>query len=174
MDSGSCIRYSFKHHKFPGKQRLIAVTVHSLIRREISRHDENFPSLETFNVRAHMYFLSRLFGRKPRPPLAKDVVTFDDEKIIRTAPDGKLEVVRWDDLQEVSIITTDEGPFVDDVFWVLSGSSSGCLAPSEAVGTKDLLPKLQQLPGFDNDAVIQAMGSTSNAKFLCWRRDSGL
>jgi hypothetical protein len=85
-----------------------------------------------------------------------------------------MEVVYWDDLVEISIITTDEGPFVDDVFWILSGSTSGCLAPSEAEGTKELLSKLQQLPGFDNEAAIRAMGSTSNAKFLCWQRHSGL
>ncbi|MCE1244173.1 hypothetical protein [Oryzomicrobium sp.] len=121
-----------------------------------------------------MSFLSRLFGHKPSSSPAKHVVTFDEEKIVSTMPDGRQEVVRWDDLVEISIVTTDEGPFVDDVFWVLSGSSSGCLAPSEAEGTKELLLKLQQLPGFDNEAVIRAMGSASNAKFLCWRRESEL
>ena len=34
----------------------------------------------------------------------------------------------------------------------------------------ELLSRLQQLPGFDNEAVIKAMGSTNNAKFLCWKR----
>ena len=120
-----------------------------------------------------MSFLSRLFGRKPTQPVANSIVAFDAQRIIRTMPDGTQEVVRWDDLAEVSIVTTDDGPFTDDVFWVLSGSSSGCLVPSEAQGIKALLSRLQELPGFDNEAVIRAMGSTSNATFVCWRRDAG-
>ena len=88
--------------------------------------------------------------------------------------DGKQETVLWSELQNVTIMTTDEGPFSDDVFWVLSGSETGCLVPSEAEGMKELLPRLQQLPGFDNEAVIRAMGSTGNEKFLCWRRNNGL
>ena len=39
-------------------------------------------------------------------------------------------------------------------------------------GMKELLTRLQQLPGFDNGAVIKAMGSTKNDKFLCWKRSS--
>jgi hypothetical protein len=97
-------------------------------------------------------------------------VAFDDERVVRRLPDGKEESVRWDDLQEVQIITTDEGPFVDDVFWLLLGSSGGCVVPSETEGTEALLDRLQQLPGFDNEAVIRAMGTTSNDRFLCWRR----
>jgi hypothetical protein len=61
-------------------------------------------------------------------------VSFDDERIVRTLPDGTQEWVRWDDLQEVSILTTDEGPFIDDVFWILSGSATGCAIPSECDG----------------------------------------
>jgi hypothetical protein len=33
-----------------------------------------------------------------------------------------------------------------------------------------LLQRLQALPGFDNKAVIEAMGCTQDAAFLCWRR----
>jgi hypothetical protein len=114
-----------------------------------------------------MGLLSRLFPRKPR---GRDTVSFDDRQIVRTLPDGRTEVVRWDDLEEVSIITTDEGPYVDDVYWLLKGTSGGCAVPSEAEGMKELLPRLQQLPGFNNKAVIEAMGSARNTTFICWRR----
>jgi hypothetical protein len=97
-------------------------------------------------------------------------VSFDDERIVRTLPDGTQEWVRWDDLQEVSILTTDEGPFIDDVFWILSGSATGCAIPSECDGMDTLLARLQTLPGFDNEAVIAAMASVQNARFACWRR----
>jgi hypothetical protein len=113
-------------------------------------------------------FLGKLFGR---PPKDKARVTFDAECVTRTLPDGRTETVRWRDLREVRILTTDEGPYVDDVVWLLlGGEGGGCAVPSETEGTDELLPRLQQLPGFDNEAVIQAMGSTAGAEFVCWKR----
>jgi hypothetical protein len=81
-----------------------------------------------------------------------------------------MESVRWSDLEIVSIQTTDRGPAVDDVFWVLGGNESGCVVPSESEGMDLLLPRLQRLPGFDNKAVIAAMACAENREFLCWRR----
>ena len=107
--------------------------------------------------------------RKPRQP---DRVSITDEVVTRIRPDGVEETIRWDALYEVSILTTDEGPIKEDVFFLLiaSDGNSGCVVPQEAAGCDLLLQRLQNLPGFDNEAVIKAMGSTSNAKFLCWKR----
>jgi len=106
---------------------------------------------------------------KPKTP---DRVTFTGDAVTRVRPDGVEETIRWDDLHEVGILTTDEGPWQEDVFFLLvaSDGKSGCAAPQSSDGSKQLLERLQQLPGFDNDAVIKAMGSTSNAKFVCWKR----
>ena len=98
------------------------------------------------------------------------MVEFDEEGVVRRLPDGGSERVRWEDLREVVIVTTDEGPFVDDVFWMLVGDHGGCAVPSESTGFEALMGRLQRLPGFDNDAVIRAMMSTDNASFVCWRR----
>jgi hypothetical protein len=125
-----------------------------------------------------MGILSRIFGsRAARPdeggsaPEGRgEAVTFDDEGVKRTLADGRTESVTWDELQEVLIVTTDQGPFAEDVFWVLSGNGRGCAIASEAQGMKELLPRLLELPGFDNTAVIRAMGSAENARFLCWKR----
>lgn len=108
--------------------------------------------------------LRRLLRMVPRS------VAFDEEQIVRTMSDGNTEVVRWDDLQSVSVITTSGGPWSEDVFWVLLGESGGCAIPQGVLGAKELLVKLQTLPGFKNEVFIQAMGSTSSAKFLCWER----
>lgn len=106
---------------------------------------------------------------KPRQP---DRVTFTDEAVTRIRPDGVEEKIRWDDLHEVGIVTTDEGPFREDVFFLLiaSDGKSGCVVPQGAEGCQHLVERLLKLPGFDNEAVIKAMGSTSNAKFVCWKR----
>ena len=114
-----------------------------------------------------MSLLSRLFERKAPQP---DTVAFDGEQVTRTLPDGRTERVRWNELEEISIVTTADGPLTEDVFWMLRGTSGGCAVPGEARGINELLARLQQLPGFDNEAVVHAMGSTSNATFVCWKR----
>src|SRR4029453_146778 len=86
-------------------------------------------------------------------------------------PGGLVETVRWAELRAVLIQTTADGPFVDDVFWVLMGEKSGCVVPSEAQGCDALLRRLQSLPTFDNQAVIEAMSCTEKKRFLCWERD---
>lgn len=102
--------------------------------------------------------------------MARNVVCFDQSGVTRTMGDGRTETVLWDDLMEVRIITTDEGPLMDDVFWLLVGDNGGCAVPSGAEGAKELLARLQQLPGFRNDVAIKALTCTSNAEFLCWKR----
>ena len=100
------------------------------------------------------------------------VVEVSDSGVQCRRPDQTVESVTWDDLQCVEIVNTDEGPFVADVFWVLHGSNSGCAIPQGATGERELLDRLQRLPGFDNGALINAMGVTTNQRSVCWRRTS--
>ena len=51
-----------------------------------------------------------------------DDVTFDDTGVQRVSPEGGVEEVTWDHLAEVRIVTTDEGPFGEDVYWLLVGA----------------------------------------------------
>ena len=111
-------------------------------------------------------------GSKRRRGLGERLasVAFDGEGVRHERGDGASESVRWEELREVCVLTTDGGPYVDDVFWVLVGREGGCAIPSETAGMGELLSRLQRLPGFDNEAVIRAMASTENATFVCWRR----
>ena len=95
-------------------------------------------------------------------------VVFDDEKVTRSLEGGRTECVRWDDLREVFILTTAAGPFEEDVFWMLAGNVGGCAIPAGMAGFDPLLTRLQQLPGFDNEAVIAAMTSVGEGRFVCW------
>ncbi|MCA9075570.1 MAG: hypothetical protein KDA93_11095 [Planctomycetaceae bacterium] len=118
--------------------------------------------------------LRRLFGnggdRQRLQPEASFVVTCDEESVVCQRPNGDKKQVRWDDLRAVLIETNDTGPWGTDVYWLLVGrdAQSGCVVPQGATGEEALLTQLQQLPGFDNEALIEAMGSTENQKFLCW------
>ena len=102
-----------------------------------------------------------------------DQVTVDDTAVRQVSPEGGVKEVRWDDLAEVGIVTTDAGPFDEDVYWMLiDAGGEGIAVPSSAV-TDELLDRLQTLPGFDNEQMIHAMSSTEDARFVCWQRDGG-
>jgi hypothetical protein len=73
-------------------------------------------------------------------------------------------------VQRVLIRTTDRGPFDDDVFFIVETSGKNYVIPQQALGAGQLLESFQQLPGFDNEAVIDSMGCTDNKDFLCWER----
>ena len=99
------------------------------------------------------------------------VVTVSDSEIINKRPDGVIERVALKDLKQVAIETNTSGPWGADVWWLLTGASphARCAYPGGATGEQSMLQWLQRLPGFDDKAVITAMGSTSNARFVCWR-----
>lgn len=94
--------------------------------------------------------------------------TLDDQGVRRDLG-ATVEQVAWDDLVRVSILTTDEGPLCEDFFWVLQGAGgTGCVVPMGDAQRVGLLQRLQQLPGFDSEAVIAASTSTEHATFVCW------
>lgn len=107
--------------------------------------------------------------RRNRPYQSPFAVSFDDAEIVVTLDGARRESVRWDDLITVGVRIDDEG-FLPSVYWVLGGGSGGCYFPSEAQGTDALLAALQtRLPGFDNRALIEAMGLMEGGRVV-WQR----
>ena len=99
-----------------------------------------------------------------RHPEAAIVVGFDDECLWCDWPHDPRQQIAWRDLRSVTIRTTDEGPFQPDVFWQLEAvDGSGVVYPNGATGSTDALDRLQELPGFDNEAILEAMGTTMDA-----------
>lgn len=109
-------------------------------------------------------------------------VTFDGEGLTYLQNNEPAQYVAWRQLHEVNIFTTDEGPFLDDFFWVFEYEEADadiaepnpkrvCIIPSETLGLSLLLEQIGViLPGFDFEATIKASTSTENAVFLCWLR----
>jgi hypothetical protein len=99
------------------------------------------------------------------------MVVVDQVGVRRGLSDGAQEAVRWDDLVEVAIRTTPEGPWQEDVFFLLTGRGGGGVAvPHCEAVERDLMRWLQALPGFDNEQVVRAMACVDDAMFVCWRR----
>jgi hypothetical protein len=77
--------------------------------------------------------------------------------------------VRWEALAEVALMTTSSGPFEEDVFFVLTyDDGSNSAVPLGEAG--ELLPRLQELPGFDNETFISSMGVSEEGISWLWRR----
>lgn len=100
-----------------------------------------------------------------------ETVQVDDSGVLRVEGDVR-EQIAWDAIEEVRIVTTDGGPYQEDVFFVLADArGNGCLITHEAAERTKLLEELQKrFPGVDDSMVIKAMGSTSNNSFVIWRK----
>ena len=79
--------------------------------------------------------------------------------------------MRWEDLVEVVVLTTSDGPFTDDVFVMLTYSDG--TSSTRPFTDHTLLSQLQELPGFDNEAFIEAMSCAEEGVSVLWRRASG-
>lgn len=117
-------------------------------------------------------WLHRIFGKPEVSSLPRSgKVEFDAERVTFYHPEGEIQNIRWDELDEVGMVTTDEGPYVEDVFFMLlTEGRNGCAIPQSAEGNEALLARLQMLPAFDNSSLIEAMGCTSNRNFRLWKK----
>jgi GTP:adenosylcobinamide-phosphate guanylyltransferase len=103
-----------------------------------------------------------------------DQLTIDDVGITRTAPKLR-EHVAWADIARVRIMTNDQGPYAEDVYFLIESTGGGGCAVSHdlAVRSKLLDALHARLEGINNAAVIEAMGSTSNQMFTIWEAKRG-
>jgi hypothetical protein len=120
------------------------------------------------------WLLKLLRPAKKAPPKSipeTGVRVIQDEKSIRVVGPGEaVSAINWDDIARVTIRTTDTGPFTTDLFWHLQNSEGkGPTVPMGAVGEHELLLAMQRrLDGFDNMAVVEAMGTSEKAEFVVW------
>ncbi|HOZ40329.1 MAG TPA: hypothetical protein PLL25_05950 [Flavobacteriales bacterium] len=95
---------------------------------------------------------------------------FDGKEIHSFHPTHDYGSVKVDDIIEIGVLTTDEGPIAPDV-WIMLSDRNGlaCTFPSDAEGHKPVIELLLKFEGFDHRTFIEAMGSTSNAKCVVWQ-----
>jgi hypothetical protein len=97
----------------------------------------------------------------------------DDVGVSVDWPKGERQAMAWDAVELIMIETNDSGPWGADVWTVLEGGGKRLLWPQGATGEEGMLAEMQRrFPGFDDDAVIAAMGCTDNARFVCWCKAS--
>lgn len=89
-------------------------------------------------------------------------------------PGGKATHIAWEALQQVTIFTTSDGPWDEDVFWAFytERDEPALVLPSEVWSGDSLRSLVDHLPGFDDEQLKQAVGSTTDAAFLVWKKPS--
>lgn len=116
--------------------------------------------------------LFNIFKRKKRKqPEDYFKIEINDEWITVEHPKRKKEVVRWNDIESIKMITTDDGPFLPDLWLALLSSDGGCLIPQGAKGYNEVYEIVSEYSGFDFEKIIIAMGITQNAEFTVWKKN---
>lgn len=120
-----------------------------------------------------MGFLSKLFKPKQpkKTPEQEYLITLTEEYVKVEHPSRETEQINLADINEIGIVTTDEGPYLPDVWMVLMGEKSGCSLPQGAPKFDDVYDIVSKFEGFDYDEVINAMGSADNASFTIWKKE---
>jgi hypothetical protein len=115
-------------------------------------------------------FAAQPYLRARRTPV--ELLEVSSWGIRRTLGPQINEATSWDDLVKVEIVTTANGPAAEDVFFMLHAKDgSGVMVPHSLALKNKLLDALQtRLQGFDNHALIEAMGCTEDRKFLVWTK----
>ena len=100
-------------------------------------------------------------------------IVITDEQISCSYHSQDLEEkMLWKEINHIQILTTDEGPYVCDVFIVLRNSKTneGIILPHDREETTQVIDRILQFPGFDLETFVKAMGSSENKWFNVWEK----
>ena len=78
----------------------------------------------------------------------------------------------FEDIYEIGVVTTDVGPFAEDVFWLIDKDTDGLRIPQMSPVFKALMDYFGSLEDFDWRPFNDAMCCTDCHYFLCWKRAS--
>jgi len=107
----------------------------------------------------------------PHQPEVAYKVTITEQGVQVEHPQRKTESIRWQDIDEVRLINTDEGPWLPDVWLALIGQETGCLIPQGAKGYDEVYDIVSQYEGFNFENVMKSMCCTSNEQFELWKKN---
>ena len=90
----------------------------------------------------------------------------------RLLADGRDEVVHWDELTVVEVVRASLGPHKDSggVLLLGAGPERGCLVPLDQAAEAGVIERLAALPGFDVQALAEAMDARPPRRTEVWSR----
>ena len=105
------------------------------------------------------------------PFYERTVYSFDGLTLRASDPLGADQALDLAEVSDVGVETTCLGPFVEDVFWVVSNGSEKIRVPQCSPIFKKLLAHFETLEGFDWESFGRSVPCTDDAYFPCWSRN---
>ena len=115
----------------------------------------------------------RLFSKKEKQNIHLEEAyktTITKENVTVEHPKRPLELINWDEIEEILLVNTDEGPFLPDVWLILSGGDKGCSLPQGSDGFEKVFDIVSKYEGFDFENFIQSMSCTDSKSFILWKK----
>lgn len=97
-------------------------------------------------------------------------VELTEKSIIVTHPDRPTEQIDWNEIEEIKLANTDEGPFLPDVWLILIGHGKGCSIPQGSEGWDKVYNIVSKYEKFNFENVIKSAGCTDNQIFELWTK----
>lgn len=124
-----------------------------------------------------MGFLSRLFKKKelnaqgePKQPEDYYEVTITNNSVRIQHPAQKTEEVLWVDIETITLVNTDQGPWFPDIWLALEGRGTVCYIPHGSKGFDEVFEIISKYEGFDFENFGISMTCTDNKRFPLWRK----
>ncbi|MBC7155267.1 MAG: hypothetical protein H5U19_11795 [Rhodobacteraceae bacterium] len=109
-------------------------------------------------------------ARMPEGGYGPGVIEVDERQITYFGPRSG-SAVSVDALTRIDIVTTDRGPYADDVFWVFHAEDAApMVVPFGAVGSDRLYDALTALPGLDPGRILAATRDFTPRTTVIWQR----
>ncbi|MDQ3017989.1 MAG: hypothetical protein M3R25_14855 [Bacteroidota bacterium] len=90
------------------------------------------------------------------------------ESVAVEHPDRMTINMKWDDIEEINLVNSDQGPFLDDVWLQLKSKADTIFLAQGKQGYDEVYDIVSQYQGFNFDNVIESMTCTGNETFLLW------
>ena len=122
-----------------------------------------------------MGFWNKIFGDSKKNENKKQIeddyqVELTEKSVIVTHPSRPTEQIDWNDIEEIRIVTTDEGPFRPDVWLLLMGNEKGCSIPQGSKGWDKVYDVVSKYEKFNFKNVIKSASCTDNQIFELWKK----
>lgn len=78
--------------------------------------------------------------------------------------------LRIDEFDEIGVETTDQGPFIEDVFWILKRGDLRLRIGDPHPVFGRLMDRFSSLDDFDWQSFAEAQSCMDNRYFVCWRK----
>ena len=122
-----------------------------------------------------MGFWDKIFGSKNEKKIRKQPEDYYETEITDvyvkvTHPKRETEQIDWNEIEEIKLINTDEGPLLPDVWLILMGNGKGCSIPQGSDGWNRVYDKVSKYDGFNFENVIKSASCADNEIFELWNK----